>query len=60
MLERIDGATTGQENIFGISPRFEDITWDGLNFTAEQFETITSIDKDAVPNSNCIQNCSTS
>ncbi len=47
MLERIDGATTGQENIFGISPQFEDITWDGLNFTAEQFETITSIDKDA-------------
>jgi phosphoenolpyruvate carboxykinase (GTP) len=47
MLERIDGATSGQENIFGISPKFEDITWDGLNFTAEQFETITSIDKDA-------------
>jgi len=47
MLERIDGATTGQENIFGISPKFEDITWDGLNFTAEQFETITSIDKEA-------------
>jgi phosphoenolpyruvate carboxykinase (GTP) len=47
MLERIDGATTGQENIFGISPSFEDITWDGLNFTAEQFETITSIDKEA-------------
>ena len=47
MLERIDGATTGQENVFGISPQFDDITWDGLNFTAEQFETITSIDKDA-------------
>ncbi len=47
MLERIDGATTGQENVFGISPQFEDITWDGLNFTAEQFDTITSIDKDA-------------
>ncbi|MFC0351248.1 phosphoenolpyruvate carboxykinase (GTP) [Undibacterium danionis] len=47
MLERIDGATTGQENIFGISPKFEDITWDGLNFTVEQFETITSIDKEA-------------
>ena len=46
-VSRIDGATTGQENIFGISPRFEDITWDGLNFTAEQFEMITSIDKDA-------------
>jgi len=47
MLERIDGATTGQENIFGISPTFADITWDGLDFTAEQFETITSIDKAA-------------
>ena len=47
MLERIDGATTGQENVFGISPKFDDITWDGLNFTAEQFDTITSIDKDA-------------
>jgi phosphoenolpyruvate carboxykinase (GTP) len=47
MLERIDGSTTGAENIFGISPKYEDLTWDGLNFTAEQFETITSIDKDA-------------
>ncbi|MBC3808949.1 phosphoenolpyruvate carboxykinase (GTP) [Undibacterium seohonense] len=47
MLERIDGSTSGAENIFGISPKYEDLTWDGLNFTAEQFETITSIDKDA-------------
>ncbi len=47
MLERIDGGQSGQENIFGVSPAFEDITWDGLNFTAEQFATITSIDKDA-------------
>lgn len=47
MLERIEGGQSGQENIFGVSPSFEDITWDGLNFTAEQFETITSIDKDA-------------
>jgi phosphoenolpyruvate carboxykinase (GTP) len=47
MLERIDGSTSGTENIFGISPKYEDLTWDGLNFTAEQFETITSIDKDA-------------
>ena len=47
MLERIDGATTGTENIFGISPKYEDLTWDGLNFTSEQFDLITSIDKDA-------------
>ena len=47
MLERIDGATTGTENIFGISPKYEDLTWDGLSFTSEQFDLITSIDKDA-------------
>ncbi|MBR7748488.1 phosphoenolpyruvate carboxykinase (GTP) [Undibacterium baiyunense] len=47
MLERIDGSTSGTENIFGISPKYEDLTWDGLNFTSEQFELITSIDKDA-------------
>ncbi|MFZ6819145.1 phosphoenolpyruvate carboxykinase (GTP) [Undibacterium sp. Ji22W] len=47
MLERIDGATTGAENIFGISPKYEDLTWDGLHFTSEQFDLITSIDKDA-------------
>ncbi|MBC3875941.1 phosphoenolpyruvate carboxykinase (GTP) [Undibacterium flavidum] len=47
MLERIDGATTGAENVFGISPKYEDLTWDGLHFTSEQFDLITSIDKDA-------------
>jgi phosphoenolpyruvate carboxykinase (GTP) len=47
MLERIDGSTSGTENIFGISPKYEDLTWDGLNFTSEQFDLITSIDKDA-------------
>jgi phosphoenolpyruvate carboxykinase (GTP) len=47
MLERIDGNGQGQENIFGISPEYKDLTWEGLNFTAEQFQTITSIDKDA-------------
>ncbi len=47
MLERIDGQNHGTENIFGISPEFDDITWDGLQFTREQFDTITSIDKAA-------------
>ena len=47
MLERIDGNGQGQENIFGVSPEYKDLTWEGLNFTAEQFQTITSIDKDA-------------
>lgn len=47
MLERVEGSGGGVENIFGTTPRFGDIQWDGLPFTAEEFETITSIDKDA-------------
>jgi phosphoenolpyruvate carboxykinase (GTP) len=47
MLERVEGNGGGIENIFGTTPRYGDIMWDGLPFTAEEFETITSIDKDA-------------
>jgi phosphoenolpyruvate carboxykinase (GTP) len=47
MLDRIEGTAAGSENVFGTTPRYEDLNWDGLNFTAEQFEQITSIDKDA-------------
>lgn len=47
MLERIDGSAQGQENFFGVSPRYEDITWDGLNFSNEQFQAITAIDNQA-------------
>lgn len=47
MLERIEGTASGVENVFGIGPAFADLNWDGLPFTAEQFQTITSIDKAA-------------
>lgn len=47
MLERIDGKTGGVENLFGITPEYGDLNWDGLPFTPEQFDTITSIDKAA-------------
>ena len=47
MLERIEGKAQGTENIFGVSPRYEDITWNGLNFSAEQYEQVTSLDKAA-------------
>ncbi len=43
MLERIEGRAGGAEHLFGISPRYEDITWDGLDFTREQFDTVMSI-----------------
>jgi phosphoenolpyruvate carboxykinase (GTP) len=47
MLERIEGATGGQENLFGLTPSYEDINWNGSDFTAEQFAQITSVDKNA-------------
>ncbi|MES2038059.1 MAG: phosphoenolpyruvate carboxykinase (GTP) [Pseudomonadota bacterium] len=47
MLERIEGQANGVENIFGVTPTFADLNWDGLNFTQAQFDTITSIDKAA-------------
>ena len=47
ILERIEGTAGGVENIFGTSPRFADLNWEGSNFGAEQFQAITSIDKAA-------------
>jgi phosphoenolpyruvate carboxykinase (GTP) len=47
MLDRIEDKASGTENIFGVTPRYEDLKWDGIAFTQEQFNTITSIDKAA-------------
>ena len=47
MLERIEGTGGGSENVFGTTPNFGDLNWDGLDFTQQQFDTITSIDKNA-------------
>ena len=47
MIDRIEGVAKGKENVFGISPSYEEITWTGLSFTPEQFKTVTHIDKAA-------------
>ena len=47
MLERIEGQTGGVEHLFGTTPAFGDLEWDGIEFTQTQFDTITSIDKAA-------------
>jgi phosphoenolpyruvate carboxykinase (GTP) len=44
MIGRIDGAASGSENAFGTTPRYGDLNWNGLNFTAAQFEQVTSLD----------------
>jgi phosphoenolpyruvate carboxykinase (GTP) len=47
MIDRIEGKAKGLENVFGISPSYGELNWNGLNFTAEQFHTVTHIDKAA-------------
>ncbi|MFN5046932.1 phosphoenolpyruvate carboxykinase (GTP) [Roseateles sp.] len=45
MLDRVSGNPSGEEHVFGVTPRYEDLNWEGLNFTREQFEVATRIDK---------------
>jgi phosphoenolpyruvate carboxykinase (GTP) len=44
MLGRIEGTAGGADNVFGTSPRFEDLRWDGMAFTREQFDSVIGID----------------
>ncbi|MBL0150018.1 MAG: phosphoenolpyruvate carboxykinase (GTP) [Ideonella sp.] len=47
MLERVDGTASGEENIFGLSPRYDDLNWTGLDFSREQYRSVISIDRAA-------------
>ncbi len=48
MIDRLEGqAGQGTEHAFGVSPRFEDLRWEGLDFSADQYRTVTHIDRDA-------------
>jgi phosphoenolpyruvate carboxykinase (GTP) len=44
MVGRIEGKAQGEEHAFGVSPRYEDIDWNGLDFSREQFEQVISVD----------------
>ena len=47
MLGRLEGTAGGAENAIGISPRYEDLRWDGLSFTAAQFASVIGVDRAA-------------
>ena len=47
MIDRVEGGGQGTEHVFGVSPRYEDLNWTGLDFSPAQFATVTSIDKAA-------------
>ena len=47
MIDRIEGKATGETNLFGISPSYQELTWEGLPFTREQFQQVIGIDRPA-------------
>ncbi|CAG2138252.1 phosphoenolpyruvate carboxykinase (GTP) [Cupriavidus numazuensis] len=47
MIDRVEGKGQGAEHVFGTSPRYEDLNWNGVDFSVAQFTQVTSIDADA-------------
>ncbi len=47
MIDRLEGKAAGQETLFGVAPQYAEINWTGISFSADQFNTVTSIDKAA-------------
>ncbi|TFZ01855.1 phosphoenolpyruvate carboxykinase (GTP) [Ramlibacter humi] len=47
MIDRIEGQARGDEHVFGVSPAYEELNWTGLDFSRDQFKSVTSIDKAA-------------
>jgi phosphoenolpyruvate carboxykinase (GTP) len=47
IIERVEGKAGGTATAFGVSPTYDDISWKGLDFTPQQFATVTSVDKAA-------------
>jgi phosphoenolpyruvate carboxykinase (GTP) len=44
MLDRVDGNGGGEHTLFGTSPRYDDISWSGLDFTRAQYQTVMTVD----------------
>ena len=44
MLDRLEGQAHGSEHVFGMTPDYGDLNWDGLDFSPAQFEAVTRID----------------
>jgi len=44
IVDRVKGRTLGRETPIGWTPRYQDIHWDGLDFSPEQFEILQKVD----------------
>jgi phosphoenolpyruvate carboxykinase (GTP) len=46
IVDRVEGRAGGAEHLFGVSPRYEDLQWTGLEFPRAQYERITAVSLD--------------
>jgi phosphoenolpyruvate carboxykinase (GTP) len=44
IIGRLEGKAAGANNALGISPRYEDLNWTGLDFSREQFARVIGMD----------------
>ena len=44
IVERVQGSASGENQVFGVTPRYVDLHWAGLDFTQSSFELATSVD----------------
>jgi phosphoenolpyruvate carboxykinase (GTP) len=44
IVERVEGKAAGELNAFGLTPRYQDLDWSGLDFDAAQYATVSSVD----------------
>ncbi|KQU78222.1 MULTISPECIES: phosphoenolpyruvate carboxykinase (GTP) [unclassified Rhizobacter] len=47
MLDRVEGRAAGRENVFGVTPSYQDLNWTGLDFSAAQYDQVTGVDAGA-------------
>jgi phosphoenolpyruvate carboxykinase (GTP) len=45
MLARIDGNAHAVEQVFGLSPTYADLNWEGSTFSSDDFNSVMSMDK---------------
>ncbi|SDV46073.1 phosphoenolpyruvate carboxykinase (GTP) [Chitinasiproducens palmae] len=47
IVGRIEGRAQGHDHLFGVSPAYEDLEWEGLSFDRDAFDSVMSIDAQA-------------
>ena len=44
IVERVEGKAAGELNAFGLTPRYQDLDWSGLDFDPARYDQVASVD----------------